>query len=371
MIGKGFIGIVRGYATVAQLVEHFTRNEKVRSSILRGGSKVRSSTYLLEKAEGADEVGAQFDPARWLSENKRRLKGAFCYTRSMTPEERIAEIEALMASPTFWSDKDEAQRIVREYQSLKEGGSGDTLDEGNATLAVLAGAGGDDAEDFAAMLRRMYEGYAKEKGWKLWELDANENNHGGYRSVLLEISGKGAYGRLKHEAGVHRLVRISPFNANAKRQTSFALVEVLPVVPPSARQELRPDDLDIQFAKSGGAGGQNVNKRETAVRITHIPSGVSVHVSSERSQQANREKALELVQAKLYRIEEARREAEAKGRSIATTTANEWGSQMRSYVLHPYKLVKDHETGHESHDPDAVLSGDLDAFIDAPREGGV
>lgn len=276
-----------------------------------------------------------------------------------------------MASPEFWNDKDEAQRVVREYQSLKDGGSGDSLDEGSATLAVLAGAGGDDAEDFARMLRRMYEGYAENKGWGISELHANENDHGGFRNVLLEIRGKGVYGRLKNEAGVHRLVRISPFNANAKRQTSFALVEVLPKLGEAQKIELKPDDLDIQFAKSGGAGGQNVNKRETAVRITHVPTGTSVHVSSERSQQANREKALELIQAKLFRKEEEKREAEAKGRSIASTTANEWGSQMRSYVLHPYKMVKDHETGHESHDPEAVLSGDLDNFIDAANGGGV
>jgi peptide chain release factor 2 len=286
---------------------------------------------------------------------------------SAEAEKRLAEIEALMASPSFWADKVEAQRVVREYQLLKEGGEvgADPHDAGPATLAVLAGAGGDDAEDFARMLRRMYEGYATKKGWRVRELHANENDHGGFRNLLLEIDGSGAYGRLKNEAGVHRLVRISPFNANDKRQTSFALVEVLPVLSGNEAVELRPEDLDIQFARSGGAGGQNVNKRETAVRITHTPSGVSAHVSSERSQQANREKAMALVRAKLFAQQEAAREAEAKGRSIATSTANEWGSQMRSYVIHPYKMVKDHETGHESHDPDAVLGGDLDEFIDA------
>ncbi|MBX9765242.1 PCRF domain-containing protein [Patescibacteria group bacterium] len=290
----------------------------------------------------------------------------------MKPEEakaRIAEIQSAMEKPDFWNDPAAAQRMIKEMKDLEvvaEGGS--RYDRGNAVLSLLAGAGGDDAEDFTGILFRMYQGYAAKKGWQVNFIDENENDHGGFRSLTFEVKGKGVYGRLKHEAGVHRLVRISPFNANSKRQTSFALLEVLPELPDGEGIELKPEDLDIQFARSGGAGGQNVNKRETAVRIVHKPTNLSVHASTERSQQANRERAMALLKAKIFKREEEIREREVKGLSIAATTANEWGSQIRSYVLHPYKLVKDHRTDAESHNTDAVLSGDLDLFIDASAE---
>lgn len=285
---------------------------------------------------------------------------------------RIAEIQSAMERPDFWNDSASAQRMIKEMKDLEltaEGGS--RYDRGSAVLSLLAGAGGDDAEDFAGILLRMYEGYASKKGWEVRRIDENENDHGGYRSVTFEIKGKGVYGRLKHEAGVHRLVRISPFNANSKRQTSFALLEVLPELPEGEGVELKPEDLDIQFARSGGAGGQNVNKRETAVRIVHRPTNISVHASTERSQQANRERAMSLLKSKVFKHEEEIREREVKGLSIAASTANEWGSQIRSYVLHPYKLVKDHRTDYEEHNTDSVLEGNIEGFVDAMAKNTV
>ncbi len=285
-------------------------------------------------------------------------------------ESKIALLEASMGEADFWSDKVRAQAAIKELQELKdklEGGG--EYDKTNAIITIFSGAGGDDAEDFSSMLFSMYQKYTEGRRWGISLISQNQNDHGGFRNITFEIEGKGSYGVLRNESGVHRLVRISPFNANAKRQTSFSLVEVVPKLPPSSNVvTLNPDDLDMQFIRSSGPGGQNVNKRETAVRLLHRPTGIAVHVDTERSQERNKERAFELLKGKIFKKQEDDRKKTDAGQSISATTSIEWGSQIRSYVLHPYKMVKDHRTGVEVSNAEGVLEGDLEKFIEAEKE---
>lgn len=294
--------------------------------------------------------------------------------RKQKIEESIAALELEMAGADFWSDKTKAQARINEYQSLKEALSGvGKYDNGDAVMTIFSGAGGDDAEDFSSMLFSMYHKYAERKGFQVFLIHENKNDHGGFRNVTFELKGKsggrGAYGILKNESGVHRLVRISPFNSKKLRHTSFSLVEVIPKFDKSDLEVTIPEsELSIEFAKSSGPGGQNVNKRETAVRIVHTPTGLAVHADGERSQEANRDRAMSLLKGKIYRLREAEQKAEKEGMYISKSTEIEWGNQIRSYVLHPYKMAKDHRTDTETAQVDDVLEGDIDAFIEAEKD---
>ena len=304
--------------------------------------------------------------------------------------ERLQAIEKEMAGPSFWVDHQQAAKTSKEFSDIQketeefEGVESEKdlsalelkaflsgpYDRGDAILAVHSGAGGTEAMDWAEMLLRMYQMYVESRGWKWSLLEQSFGEEAGIKSATLEITGDYVFGNLKGEHGVHRLVRHSPFNADQLRQTSFALVEVVPLIEGEDHTDLKAEELKIETFRSSGPGGQHMQKTSSAVRITHLPTGITSSCQSDRVQQRNKDKAMRVLQAKLTILaQQQQKEKEKKLKGEHKVPG--WGNQIRSYVLQPYKMVKDHRTGFESPNPGKVLDGDLQGFIDAELKQGV
>jgi peptide chain release factor 2 len=299
------------------------------------------------------DLRSELEPWQTLRRKLEEAVGLLDLVAGEADEEIVAEVAATLPALGRQLDK-------LEFQLLLSG----PYDRANAILAIHAGAGGTDAQDWAQILLRMYLRWAEGRGFKTETYDLSPGEEAGLKSVTIEIAGPYAFGYLKSERGVHRLVRQSPFDAGRRRHTSFALVEVLPDVENEARVRVNPEDVKFDAYRSGGPGGQNVNKVSSAVRLTHVPSGIVVTCQTERSQLQNRETAMRILEAKLLEIEAERREAERlrlRGQHVEAG----WGNQIRSYVVHPYNMVKDLRSGFESTDPVSVMDGDLDGFMDA------
>jgi peptide chain release factor 2 len=283
---------------------------------------------------------------------------------------RLEDAKVLLEMAVEASDEESFKEVKSEIKVIKKIGddlelkrvlSGE-LDSNSTYLSINSGAGGTESCDWAAMLLRMYTRYADKHGYRCEVLDMSEGEEAGIKSCTLLISGEYAYGYLKSESGVHRLVRISPFDSNARRHTSFASVSVWAEVDDDINIEVRPEDIDVETYRSSGAGGQHVNKTDSAVRMRHRPSGIVVSCQTQRSQIQNREKALKMLKAALYEKEIEKRNQERDAMN-AQKKANEWGSQIRSYVMHPYQMVKDHRTSHQTNQVNDIMDGDLDEFI--------
>lgn len=306
--------------------------------------------------------------AESLLKEKKRLEGVLSQFKSL--EDSFEEVELLFELAGEGSDEElqkeasaKLQNLRRQVENLEfERMLSGPHDKNDAILTINAGAGGTESCDWAEILLRMYRMWADQHGFRNEVVDYTDGDQAGFRRVTITVSGENAYGYLKAEIGVHRLVRISPFDANKRRHTSFASVFVIPDIEDDINIEVNEGDLRIDTFRAGGAGGQKVNKTDSAVRLTHIPSGIVVACQNERSQHQNKALAMKVLKAKLYEVELQKKEAE-KNKVEAAKKDNEWGSQIRSYVLHPYKMIKDHRTNHEVGDTQRVLNGDLDPFI--------
>jgi len=319
-------------------------------------------------------AGADFwkdaERARRVTKEAADLRGELAQWEGFLKE--TSDLRELVQMAQSEGDESVRDEVVKKIQELEERFSkmefatlfaGD-YDDAIAIVAIHAGSGGTEANDWSEMLFRMLMRFAQKHGWEVEVLDESRGEEAGYKSVMFRVTGRWAYGYLKSEAGVHRLVRISPFDAEKMRHTTFALVEVVPELEEIADIEIDPKDLRIDTFMSGGKGGQSVNTTYSAVRIVHIPTGISVSCQNERSQQQNKETAMKILKGKLLKIKEEER-AKEKAALRGDYQSAEWGNQIRSYVLHPYKLVKDHRTEYETSDAQAVLDGALEPFIEA------
>ena len=336
--------------------ELFKRFEKLKESVDFPGKKARIKS--LEDEASRPDLWDNSDRARRVTQELADLK------REVEKIEEVGETLAILKEIPDESETAKAEKALEKLELLSF--LSGKYDQKNALMAIHAGQGGTEAMDWVSMLFRMYSRFIERRGWSLDVIDTTPGEEAGTKSITFEISGKYAYGYLKNEAGTHRLVRQSPFNADKLRQTSFALVEVLPELEEVDLPEIniKDEDLSWQFVRSGGHGGQNVNKVSTAVRLTHIPTGIVVTAQSERFQEQNRKIALNLLRSKLWLLEKERAGKERKELKGDYRPAS-WGTQIRSYVLHPYKMVKDLRTGVETGKTEAVLDGEIEDFIDA------
>ncbi len=330
---------------------------------------------MIEELEGKSQEPNIWDDQKAANELFAKLKS---YKKQWEPVERLAcEVEGLLEMIEEAKEEKEAKELMEEYERLLKEWEvievslylGGEFDMNNCYITISGGAGGTEAQDWAAMLMRMYLRYTERQGWTSELVEKTDGQEAGIKSATLHISGEFAYGFLKCERGTHRLVRLSPFNAKNLRQTSFALVEVLPEVTESADIEIDPSDLRVDTFRASGAGGQHVNKTDSAIRITHEPTGIVVACQSQRSQLQNRVQAMNMLRAKLLekqREEDAKMKKDLKGAQKSA----DFGQQIRSYVLHPYQMVKDLRTEVETSNTEGVLDGDIQQFIDAELKRG-